>query len=60
MKVKLSVHNKCALGWDHRVSGSYADSVYTNAVGAPDILLHYNYYEPPCGSKRKGTLAYPG
>ena len=33
-------------GWD-RVSGSYADSVYTNAVGAPDILLHYNYYSAP-------------
>ena len=34
-------------GWDHRVSGSYADSVYTNAAGAPNILLHYNYYSSP-------------
>ena len=34
-------------GWDHRVSGSYADSVYTNAQGAPDILLHWNYYSTP-------------
>mgnify|MGYP006131266605 CR=1 FL=1 len=34
-------------GWDYRVSGSYADSVYTNAAGAPNILLHYNYYSSP-------------
>ena len=34
-------------GWDHRVSGSYADSVYTNAQGAPNILLHWNYYSAP-------------
>ena len=34
-------------GWDHRVSGSYADSVYTNAKGAPNILLHWNYYSAP-------------
>ena len=39
--------NVLIAGWDHRVSGSYADSVYTNAVGAPDILLHYNYYSAP-------------
>ena len=39
--------NVMIAGWDHRVSGSYADSVYTNAQGAPDILLHWNYYSTP-------------
>ena len=39
--------NVMIAGWDHRVSGSYADSVYTNAQGAPNILLHWNYYSAP-------------
>ena len=38
-------------GWDHRVSGA-ADSWYTKAHNAPDILLHWNYYSPPLPDRR--------
>ena len=39
-------------GWDHRVVGTSEacagpDARYTGAKGAPDILLHYNYYAVP-------------
>jgi alkylated DNA repair dioxygenase AlkB len=42
----------CA-GFDHRdvsangTQGGGPNMWYTQAAGAPDILLHYNYYEPP-------------
>ena len=34
-------------GWDHRKADHAADSWYTGAADAPDILLHYNYYSEP-------------
>ena len=37
------------------MSSTYpTDDRYTKTPGAPDILLHYNYYEPPSGTKGKG------
>ena len=45
-------------GFDYRaVEGEVnqgANTWYTKTPGAPDILLHYNYYEPPVGSRRAG------
>lgn len=35
----------CA-GWEHRSVG-LADMWYTEAKGAPDVLLHWNYYSKP-------------
>lgn len=45
-------------GFDYRAvegpTNQGANMWYTKTPGAPDILLHYNYYEPPVGSKKKG------
>ena len=52
----------CA-GFDYREvvgeTNQGANSWYTDTPGAPDILLHYNYYEPPLGTKPRGMRRPP-
>ena len=45
--------NTVIAGWDHHTSGrenervARPDDWYTGTRGAPDIILHYNYYSEP-------------